>query len=67
MEHMAKHLEKVASAVGLASVQHEKDDLLVSWAVKEGIIKRVDGAYKLITTAPWLDVLDEDADGEDDY
>lgn len=67
MEHVAKHLEKVASAVGLATVQHEKDDLLVSWAVKEGIIKRVDGAYKLITTAPWLDVLDEDADGEDDY
>jgi hypothetical protein len=72
MEHVAIHLEEVASATGLAGVQHEKDDLLVSWAVKEGIIERVDGGYKLITTAAWRGVLGkdaegEDAEGEDDY
>lgn len=67
MEHVAKHLEKAAGARGPAGVQHEKDDLLVSWALKEGIVGYANGVYKLVPMAAWVDILDEDADGEDEY
>ena len=62
MEHVAKHLEKVAEIRGAASVQHQNDELLVKWAQNEGIIDRVDGEYKLIPMNPWLEGLDEDAE-----
>lgn len=67
MEHVAKHLEKVASTRGSASVQHENDEQLVNWALNEGIIELADGVYKLIPIAAWLEVLDQDAEGEDEY
>lgn len=66
MEHVAKHLEKVAETRGAASVQHQNDELLVKWAQSEGIIDRVDGGYKLIPMNTWLDGLDQDAECEDD-
>jgi hypothetical protein len=66
MEHVAKHLEKVAETKGAAIVQHENDELLVKWAQNEGIINRVDGKYELIPINTWLDGL-EDAEGEDEY
>lgn len=66
MEHVAKHLEKVAETRGAASVQHQNDELLVKWAQNEGIIDRVDGVYKLIPMNTWLEGLDQDAECEDD-
>lgn len=66
MEHVAKHLEKSTGTRGSSSVKHDNDGLLVSWALKEGIIEHVDGVYKLIPIAAWLDGLDQDADGEDE-
>ena len=62
MEHVAKHLEKVAETRGAASVQHQNDELLVKWAQNEGIIDRVDGVYKLIPMNTWREGLDEDAE-----
>jgi hypothetical protein len=60
-------LEKVAETRGAAIVQHENDELLVKWAQNEGIINLVDGKYELIPINTWLDGLDQDADGEDEY
>ena len=62
MEHVAKHLEKVAETSGAASVRYENDELLIKWAQSEGIINFVDGEYKLIPISTWLEGLDQNAE-----
>lgn len=66
MEHVARHLEKVAGTQDQLAVQHENDVLLVGWAVEERIIERVGSTYTLIQTIAVVVGSDEDADGEDE-
>jgi hypothetical protein len=63
MEHVAKHLEKVAQTGGV--VEQERDHLLVRWAETEKIIeRRMDGRY--ILPGAFANNNEADAEGEDD-
>ena len=68
MEHVGKHLEKAALSTGPNKmvVEQQDDQLLVDWALREGIIERkLSGGFRLPVpgNAP---VEDEDADGEEE-
>jgi len=75
MEHIGKHLEKAAGASG-GRVQQGNDNLLVGWALQQGIVEPNGGVggFRLViagsnngkaTPAVAADD-DEDAEGEDD-
>ena len=65
MEHVGKHLEKAA---GTAEIRQENDQLLVQWAVREGIVESRGGGhgYRLCTAGRESRVDDEDAEGEEE-
>jgi hypothetical protein len=79
MEHIGKHLEKAAgggSAGNKIVVQQGSDQLLVHWALQQGIIEPngVAGGFRLViagngktaSTPADVDADDEDAEGEVD-
>jgi hypothetical protein len=67
MEHVAKHLEKVATT-GKGEVRQENDGLLVQWALREGIVEGKPGGngYRLCVAGRDSRVDDEDAEGEEE-
>lgn len=74
MEHVGKHLEKTASGGSAGGqhaklvVEHERDELLVAWALRERIVeRRPGGEYRLC--GGWKENgggEDVDAEGEDE-
>lgn len=66
MEHVGKHLEKEVRDGG--KVNQDNDPLLVSWAVKEGIIESTSkgGRYRLVIGGTSSRFDDEDAEGEEE-
>lgn len=68
MEHVGKHLEKVAAMAKSAEVRQENDVLLVQWALREGIIESKQGGngYRLCSGGRETRVGDEDAEGEEE-
>jgi hypothetical protein len=75
MEHIGKHLEKAAGANGKIGVQQGNDNLLVGWALQQGIIEpNAGGGFRLVITggntkaASTSTAVDdeEDAEGEVD-
>lgn len=67
MEHVAKHLGKVASA-GEGEVRQERDGLLVQWALREGIVEGQPGGngYRLCVSGRYSRVDDEDVEDGDE-
>ena len=67
MEHVGKHLEKAAASTGAYKfeVRQEDDQLLVQWAVREGIVENRGGSYRLCV-AGRESRDDEDAEGEEE-
>ena len=69
MEHVGKHLEKAAAATGVNNVvvKQGDDDLLVRWALGEGIIEsRPGGGFRFCLNGARVANDDLDADGEAD-
>jgi hypothetical protein len=68
MEHVGKHLEKVAAVGKGAEIRQENDALLVQWALREGIIEAKQGGngYRLCSGGRESRVDDEDAEGEEE-
>lgn len=72
MEHVGKHLERAATTTGMNKVVVEQgdDDLLLGWALREGIIDtKIGGGFRLLLgggTRAVADDADADAEGEDD-
>lgn len=67
MEHVGKHLEKAAGGNG-AAVEQGEDDLLVDWALREGVIEgKTGGGFRFcLNNGARVSNDDLDADGEDD-
>ncbi|KAE9378343.1 hypothetical protein N431DRAFT_329622 [Stipitochalara longipes BDJ] len=70
MEHVGKHLEKAAASTGAYKfdVRQEDDQLLVQWALREGIVESRPGGngYRLCVAGRESRVEDEDAEGEEE-
>ncbi len=68
MEHVGKHLEKAAQSTGANrfEVKQENDELLVNWALREGVIEGVPGkgGWRLVVGGARVD--DVDAEGEEE-
>ena len=65
MEHVGKHLEKAAASGPYHEVRQEDDNLLVQWALREGIVEVRGNGYRLCMGGRDR-VEDEDAEGEEE-
>jgi hypothetical protein len=66
LEHVGKHLEKAAVS-GMGEVRRENDELLLQWALCEGIIetRHSGNEYRLCVAGRESRLYDEDEEGED--